>query len=147
MQRGQKLFESQVRKTLNIEKYANDKTQVHYFAGKDNSDNYRDKDGINGQTVRDEIKNSDGKLGQEMSNYLYLIAADLKPRDNVLDSPVCGQADYLVESPGWHFWDKSTGPWAVVDVSQNCFYPIEQQNLDEEDWKRGLEKTCLANCS
>ena len=136
MQRVQKLFESKVEKTLNIEKYANGKTQVHYFAGKNISDNYRDKDGINGQTVRDEIKNSDGKLGQEMSSYLYLIAADLVPDANNLDRSVCGQADYLFEPPGWHFWDKSTGPWAVIDVSSHCFYSIEEENLDEAAWGR-----------
>ena len=120
---------------MNLRK-KNGKAKVYYFLGKDNSDSYRNEKGINSETIRNEISNSGGQLAAEMSSYLYLIAADLVPPNGSTKPTVCGQADYLLEPPWWDFWSGPAGPWAVVDVSPNCFYSIHETDLNEEGWRR-----------
>ena len=137
IQRVCKLFQDQVGKPFNFEKYGNDKLKVHYFPGDHDSDSYRNNKGINGETIRDEIRNSKSELAQGMSNYLYLIAADLVPRNNNPTPQICGQANYLFEPHRLQrLWKKSTDAWAVIDVSQDCFFKIDKQDLDEASWKK-----------
>ena len=138
IQRVQTLFKAQVGKTFEFEKYENGKAKVHYFPGMKNYNSYRQGTELNAEKIRDEISNSGGDLAREMSNYLYLIVADLTaPGVNLSGNLTCGRANYLVEPSWWRFWEEPIdSPWAIVDVSSGCFgKPIEVQNVSSDEWK------------
>ena len=122
-------------KTFDFEKDENGTAIVYYFPGKNNSHNYRRGGNLYSREIRDEISAVGDQLAIEMSNYLYLIAADLNTPS--LSNLKCGGASYLTELSSWLFWTREVdSPWAVVDVSETCFYSIEQRDLDEQVWKR-----------
>ena len=142
IERVQNLFRNQIGKSFEVEQ-ENGNVKVHYFEGDDDYIGYRRGSRLNAEKIRDEIIDSNGYLATEMSNYLYLIAADIRvpPRVHVPANLTCGQANYLVEPSWWQrLWDGAEPvdrPWAVIDVSERCFgdSPIWEQNISIASWK------------
>ena len=118
---------------------------MHHFFGKEGTAAYlresRGEDGkkvekIDVEKIRDEISKSEHYLANEISGYLYLIAADLTQFKPSGVREHCGTAGYLVEQAWWRFWeDPIDRQWAVIDVSKTCFRePIWAENVDDTIW-------------